>query len=204
MLSNFLISGKNKGAECVTGTQPIEVGEYWNSGEEILPLELHLNNLTNQKIDNVPDKFKLKPWFEIDNLFHSNGLIFPCEITFKDKLSGKENIFNFDPIFEYGSQNDLIFSDERFVHVDYFNGKNIDFDTRCIFYGQSISKGSFISEKELETEDNINESFLKFKVTQHEDILILLEMYYMDDHQNNLAPNIDNHTKIIEENFWFD
>ena len=49
MLSNFLISGKNKGAECVTGTQPIDVGEYWNSGEEILPLELHLNNLTNQK-----------------------------------------------------------------------------------------------------------------------------------------------------------
>ena len=88
--------------------------------------------------------------------------------------------------------------------MDYFNSKNIDFDTRCIFYGQSISKGNFISEKELETEDNINESFLKFKVTQHEDILILLEMYYMDNQQNNLAPNIDNHTKIIEENFWFD
>ena len=100
MVLEFSIYGGNQGLECVTGTQPISVAEYWNSADENFPINTHLNNVSNQISDDTPKKFILKPWFEIDNLLHSNGLTFPCEIVFEEEKSKKRTLFNFDPIFE--------------------------------------------------------------------------------------------------------
>lgn len=204
MVLEFSIYGGNQGLECVTGTQPISVAEYWNSADENFPINTHLNNVSNQISDDTPKKFILKPWFEIDNLLHSNGLTFPCEIVFEEEKSKKRTLFNFDPIFEYGQGNELLFADQRFIHFDYFKGKTIDFETQSIFYGQSISKGLYSCDEKLVVEDYISESQLEFVVTQHEDVLILLGMYYAKNKTKNLAPNIDLGTKTVEESFWFD
>lgn len=66
-------------------------------------------------------------------------------------------------------------------------------------YGQLISKGFYSCEEELVTENYISENQLEFVVTQHEDLLILFAMYYANDKNENLAPNIDNGTKTMEK-----
>jgi hypothetical protein len=199
----YKVYGKN-GAECVTGRCALEVAEYWNSGHEVVQIEKHMENLIRQIPDTTPKEFILKPWFEMDDIFHSNSLVFPLELTFEHKDPSNSIVTKFDPVFDYGENGQIIFENNQFFFKDYFSGKDLNLEKHTLFHGQSFSKGFFTSDNELSVEEEFCPQLLNFVVTQHDDILLLLEMYYGDDRVINLAPNIDCGTTTQNEVFWFD
>ena len=137
------------GGEFVIGTVPKKTALYWEErGEEDFIEHVYQENLD---LDTVPEEHQLPLWYEIDDLEHGNSITLGSSngLTIED-TDTNETIMEIeldDEFLEGKLKYDESTKLENLV-------KNLD-DDMCLFFGQSIEKGTWIyGEGDFYLDDN--------------------------------------------------
>ena len=149
MMKSLRINCSVFGGEFVIGTVPKKTALYWEErGEEDFLDHVYHEDLD---LDSVPEEHQLPAWYEIDDIEHGNSIL----------LNGMNGI-----AVEDADTNETIMEielDEEFLDekVKYDRRtvienlvKDLD-DDMCLFFAQSIEKGSWIyGDEDFYLDDN--------------------------------------------------
>ena len=157
------------GGEHTIGFIDIEAGSYWKKNDEIFQ-EYMFSWDRNEVVDkyNIPEKYQLKDWNEIDDLAHLNGPEFVKDYSLINVLDEEG-----EPITEINITEDMIQVDEEPLVSEDIKNKV------AIVYGQQWNKGTF-SFGPIETEETFDSSKLKISCSRWQNLIIISQIEYED------------------------
>ena len=133
MSYKYEITAGRYGGEHVIGTIPNSVAEYWmDKGDEVF--EEYLFNWDRENdFPNIPKKYELNEWHDIDNIMHH------CSIEFADSNYFEVTNTETNDYF-YADFGDII---EDEIVVDDTEMKKAMRSKKAVVFGQSFEKGHF-------------------------------------------------------------
>ncbi len=165
----YMLTVKGCGGEHTIGFIDIEAASYWKKNDEIFQ-EYMFSWDRNEVVDkyNIPEKYQLKDWNEIDDLAHLNGPEFVKDYSLINVLDEEG-----EPITEINITEDMIeVEDEPLVSEDIKNKV-------AVVYGQQWNKGTF-SFGPIETDETFDSSKLKISCTRWQNLIIISQIEYED------------------------
>ena len=157
------------GGEHTIGFIDIEAGSYWKKNDEIFQ-EYMFSWDRNEVVDkyNIPEKYQLKDWNEIDDLAHLNGPEFVKDYSLINVLDEEG-----EPITEINITEDMIEVDEEPLVSEDIKNKV------AVVYGQQWNKGTFYFGP-IETEETFDSSKLKISCSRWQNLIIISQIEYED------------------------
>ena len=194
------------GGEFVIGTVPKKTALYWEErGEEDFIEHVYQENLD---LDTVPEEHQLPLWYEIDDLEHGNSITLGSSngLTIED-TDTNETIMEIeldDEFLEGKLKYDESTKLENLV-------KNLD-DDMCLFFGQSIEKGTWTygeGDFYLDDNDEFDPNKLSFTATFVDEDVSLSTIDYEGKLDAEGNPNeydvgqTDGNRRGVSSNFFF-
>ena len=165
----YMLTVKGCGGEHTIGFIDIEAASYWKKNDKIFQ-EYMFSWDRNEVVDkyNIPEKYQLKDWNEIDDLAHFNGPELVKDYSLINVLDEEG-----EPITEINITEDMIqVDDEPLVSEDIKNKV-------AVVYGQQWNKGTF-SFGPIETEETFDSSKLKISCSRWQNLIIITQIEYED------------------------
>jgi len=133
MSYNYKINAGRYGGEHIIGTIPNSVGQYWlNKGNQQFE-DYFFSWNKDEDYPNIPQKFALEDWYEIDDIMHESTVEFAdtnyFEIT--NKKTNKSFYIDFSEI------------NKDSISVDLSSNDTILKSKKTIVFAQSFEKGSY-------------------------------------------------------------
>ena len=124
----------------------------------------------NEVVDkyNIPEKYQLKDWNEIDDLAHFNGPELVKDYSLINVLDEEG-----EPITEINITEDMIEVDEEPLVSEDIKNKV------AVVYGQQWNKGTFYFGP-IETEETFDSSKLKISCSRWQNLIIISQIEYED------------------------
>lgn len=165
----YMLTVKGCGGEHTIGFIDIEAASYWKKNDKIFQ-EYMFSWDRNEVVDkyNIPEKYQLKDWNEIDDLAHFNGPELVKDYSLI-KVLDEEG----EPITEINITEDMIEVDEEPLVSEDIKNKV------AVVYGQQWNKGTFYFGP-IETEETIDSSKLKISCSRWQNLIIISQIEYED------------------------
>ncbi len=165
----YMLTVNGCGGEHTIGFIDIEAATYWKKNDEIFQ-EYMFSWDRNEVVDkyNIPEKYQLKDWNEIDDLAHLNGPEFVKDYSLINVLDEEG-----EPITEINITEDMIEVDEEPLVSEDIKNKV------AVVYGQQWNKGTFYFGP-IETEETFDSSKLKISCSRWQNLIIISQIEYED------------------------